>query len=332
MTAMWMVRSDGGRRYDDFRDRAAVGIGFVEIAALAKPGTERKTLVSAYLQAVPGMKEQAAVVSAAQVYRFVNEIAVDDWVISYSPDNRTYLVGTVTGPAEHHPDWEDQGMGLALPITWQSTELNRDDLSQTAKNSLGSTLTVFKLSDAVRTEVLGLLHGTPAPVPVDDVAEADDPLRDYPSIAFEQIKDRVSSLDWAQMQDLVAGILRAMGYKTQVSPPGSDLGRDILASPDGFGFERPRIVVEVKHRKETMGSKDIRGFLGGRHPEDRGLYVSTGGFTKDARYEADRSTVPLALWTLEELTKALVDNYENTDAVTRSLIALRPLYVPVDVG
>lgn len=332
MTAMWMVRSDGGLRYDDFRDRGAAGIGFIEIAPLANPGVERKTLVNAYLQSVPGMKEQAAVVSAAQVFRFVNEVTDGDWVITYSPDNRTYLVGTVTGPVQHQPDWADQGMGLARGVNWQAIELNRDELSQTAKNSLGSTLTVFKLPDAVRTEVLGLLQGTPMPPPVDDVAEAEDPLRDYAAIAFEQIKDRVSALDWSQMQDLVAGILRAMGYKTQVSPPGSDLGRDVLASPDGFGFERPRIVVEVKHRKETMGSKDIRGFLGGRHPEDRGLYVSTGGFTKDARYEADRSTVPLALWTLQELTQALVDNYENADATTRSLIALRPLYVPVDLG
>jgi restriction system protein len=47
------------------------------------------------------------------------------------------------------------------------------------------------------------------------------------------------------MQQLVAGILRAMGYKTQISPPGVDRGKDIVASPDGFGFEHPRIVVEV---------------------------------------------------------------------------------------
>ncbi|AEF34595.1 restriction endonuclease [Mycolicibacter sinensis] len=156
-----------------------------------------------------------------------------------------------------------------------------------------------------------------------------DPLADYESIAFERIKDQVNRLGWEGMQQLIAGILRAMGYKTQVSPPGSDLGRDILASPDGFGFERPRIVVEVKHRKQTMGSTDIRSFLGGRHPDDRGLYVSTGGFTKDARYEADRSTVPLALWTLDEVTKALLDNYESTDTKTRSLISLRTFYGPV---
>ncbi len=84
------------------------------------------------------------------------------------------------------------------------------------------------------------------------------------------------------MQDLVAGILRAMGYKTLVSPAGADRGKDIIASPDGFGFEPPRIVVEVKHRNARMGSSEIRSFLGGRHKDDRGLYVSTGGFTKEA--------------------------------------------------
>ena len=92
-----------------------------------------------------------------------------------------------------------------------------------------------------------------------------DPLADIESQALERIKDRVNELEWDDMQQLVAGILRAMGYKTQVSPPGSDRGKDIVASPDGFGFEHPRIVVEVKHRKGQMGSQEIRSFLGGRH-------------------------------------------------------------------
>jgi len=39
-----------------------------------------------------------------------------------------------------------------------------------------------------------------------------------------------------------------------------------IASQDGFGFENPRIVVEVKHRSKTaMGAQEIRIFLGGRH-------------------------------------------------------------------
>ena len=34
--------------------------------------------------------------------------------------------------------------------------------------------------------------------------------------------------------------------------------------------------------------------LSGLRAGDRGLYVSTGGFTKEARYEADRANVPCA--------------------------------------
>ena len=91
-----------------------------------------------------------------------------------------------------------------------------------------------------------------------------DPLAEIETQALERIKDRVNELGWDEMQQLVAGILRAMGYKTQISPAGSDRGKDIVASPDGFGFEHPRIVVEVKHRKERMDSRQIRSFLGGR--------------------------------------------------------------------
>ena len=97
------------------------------------------------------------------------------------------------------------------------------------------------------------------------------------------------------MQELVAGILRAMGYKTLISSKGADRGKDIIASPDGFGFEHPRIVVEVKHRAGQMGSEKIRSFTGGRHKDDRGLYVSTGGFSKDAKYEAERANIPIML-------------------------------------
>jgi restriction system protein len=147
-------------------------------------------------------------------------------------------------------------------------------------------------------------------------------------LALERIKDIVSGLDWEDMQELVAGLLRAMGYKTQVSPIGADRGRDIIASPDGFGFENPRIVVEVKHRKGQMGSPAIRSFLGGRHKDDRGLYVSTGGFTKDAHYEADRAAVPLTLWTLDNLVRALVDHYDRTDAETKRLVPLKRMYIP----
>ena len=130
------------------------------------------------------------------------------------------------------------------------------------------------------------------------------------------------------MEHFVAGLLRAMGYKTRISPPGPDRGRDIFASPDGLGLEDPRIFVEVKHRGGAMGAPDVRSFLGGRRPGDRCLYVSTGGYAKDAMYEADRAAVPISLLDLNDLVALALEHYSGLDVETQRLLPLKRLYWP----
>lgn len=323
-----MVRGEAGSLYDAFREREVAAIGWSQLAAHAKPGVGRKQLIALYQSAEPQMKQGTVISGASQVWRFVNEIQDGDWLITYSPANRLYLVGKVNGPAEHHSEWAEQGMSLVRKVQWQQRELPRDNLGTSTKNSLGSTLTLFEVPSSAAAEVIAALKGKPV-LKVEEAEESiADPLADIESQALERIKDRVNELDWDEMQQLVAGILRAMGYKTQVSPPGSDRGKDIVASPDGFGFEHPRIVVEVKHRKGQMGSQDIRSFLGGRHKDDRGLYVSTGGFSKDAQYEADRASIPLAMWTLDHVVRALIEHYDATDAETKRIVPLKRLHWP----
>jgi restriction system protein len=76
---------------------------------------------------------------------------------------------------------------------------------------------------------------------------------------------------------LIAGILRAIGYKTRISPPGSDRGKDVEASSDGLGLTDLHIIVEVKHREgETMGLQHLRSFIAALRPRDKGLYLSSG--------------------------------------------------------
>jgi restriction system protein len=153
--------------------------------------------------------------------------------------------------------------------------------------------------------------------------------RDVIDRAHEFIKDKISSLDWEELQELTAAILRALGFKTQVSPPGSDRGRDIVASPDGLSLSSPRIKVEVKHRPRTaIGAPEVRSFIGGLRGDDRGLYVSTGGFTKEAAYEAERATVPVSLVDLDALATLLVQHYEKLDVDGRALVPLTRFYWP----
>ena len=109
---------------------------------------------------------------------------------------------------------------------------------------------------------------------------------------------------------------------------GSDGGRDIIASPDGLGLESPRIVVEVKHRKGSISAPLLRSFIGGLRNTDSGLYISTGGFTKDALIEADRAILPVKLLDLDQFVHLLVDNYDSADMETRTILPLVQIYWP----
>lgn len=168
----------------------------------------------------------------------------------------------------------------------------------------------------------------PAPSP-DEESPADDEAR-YATYddGIERIKDRALSLGWDEMEQLVAGLLRSMGYHAEATTKGPDGRRDGVASPDPLGLESPRIIAEVKHRKGPMGAPQVRAFIGGLRAGDRGLYVSTGGFIKEARYEADRANVPVRLLDLDGPVKLYVGSYDKADEETRALLPLTRIWWP----
>jgi restriction system protein len=77
-----------------------------------------------------------------------------------------------------------------------------------------------------------------------------------------------------------------------------------------------------------MGSQEVRSFLGGRHKDDKGLYVSTGGFSKEAQYEADRSSIPVTLMDMDALALAITEYYDRMDAESKALLPLMRIYWP----
>jgi len=334
---MWKIAAEvKGILFDDFKEKNLVAIGWDRFGDL-REYKGRDSLVKAVKEKYPEYKKQRAVIVGGMLYRFADEIKDGDRMITYDPTRRVYLVGTVKGSYEYDPsctfdvDLDDRWYHLRK-VDWEG-EVSRDDLSTSTKNTLGAIMTLFQVSKEAANEIEMALKGKPLPDVVERKDEQDseeeDLLRDIQARSVEFIKDKVSQLDWSQMQELVAGLLRAMGYKTRVSPAGPDRGKDVVASPDGFGFESPRIVVEVKHRTGSqMGASDIRSFIGGRHQDDKGLYVSTGGFSKEAYYEAERSNIPLTLMNIDELVKAVIEYYEKMDIETQRLIPLKKLYWP----
>jgi restriction system protein len=329
---MWMVRAgEGGVHVDEFRAGSFVAIGWIEMGDMSALKT-RDQFTKAVEKAYPSSRKMQVAVSAGQAFRFVREMKPGDRVLTYDPGKREYLVGTITGDYTYKPSSEGT-YPQVRSVQWDGS-VRRDGLSVATRNSLGAIATLFQLPPEAGEEIEKLAGGATvtaqaAATTVEEETQVELIYKDIQSKAFEFIKDKVSQLDWEDMQELVAGLLRAMGYKTRISPSGPDRGKDIVASPDGFGFESPRIVVEVKHRAgSAMGSQEVRSFLGGRHKDDKGLYVSTGGFSKDARYEAERASIPLTLMDLDDLVRAILEHYERMDADSQRLVSLRKIYWP----
>jgi restriction system protein len=328
---MWVVRSPGGKHAEEFVKLGLVGIGWSRAAEDIRTAQTPKEFYAALRKHFPHNPEHKIINTGSQLHKFFRVMKEGDLVATYDSTQRKYHVGTIAGPVFESAE-APAGLSNVRKVRWES-KIDRDTLSGAAKNSLGSTLSIFQPSSETETEIRSAVRSCDAGSVQSAFAtlgvEIEDPSANAIENSCELIKDRLGSLSWDDMQSLVAGVLRALGYKTKISDEGGDRGKDIVASRDGLGLEPPRIFVEVKHRREQVRAPDIRRFIGGRNAQnDRCIFVSTGGFSTEAKYEAERSNVPLTLVDSDDLVELLIENYETTDSETRTLLPLRKTYWP----
>jgi restriction system protein len=156
------------------------------------------------------------------------------------------------------------------------------------------------------------------------------------SITFEQAEEQAWSeietylreMNPYDFQELVAGLLRAMGYHVSwVAPPGRDGGVDIFAHTDPLGTRPPRIKVQVKRVVSRVSSEILRAFMELLTEDDVGLFVSTGGFTKDAEeYARAHQNRKITLIDLERLVDLWTKFYEKLEDRARQRLPLSSIY------
>lgn len=149
--------------------------------------------------------------------------------------------------------------------------------------------------------------------------------------ANNQIRNYIQSLSPYDFQDMVAALLRAMGYYTPfIAPKGKDGGIDIIAYQDSLGTKPPRIKVQVKHyKKENNISVDVvRSLIGQLKPTmDVGIIVTTSDFTTDAQIEARQSEKSIRLIDGEEFIQLWLHYYEKMEAEDKNRMPLVPVYM-----
>ena len=324
----WLVRAGNNNELiEAVEKQAAIAIGWAELGDPVALNS-RDDFKSRYTAVYPGQSAARVNVNAGQVYRYTREIALGDYVLTYDKATRELLIGLVSSSVEFNPKLFGQAYPYTRRVNWLK-RVSRDNFGVDSRNSLGSSLTVFNLDDYV-PEIHQLSIGATVSTTLTTPSEVEEPFHEQVKArADELIADAISRLDPYDFQDLVAGVLEAMGFRARRSPPGPDHGVDIIAYPDALGFEHPCINVQVKHVSAKVSGPDMRNFVATLAGGKNGLFVSTGGFSSEAHAEADRARETVTMLDRDAFVELMLEYYDKLDPEFQAQIPLRKLWVPV---
>jgi restriction system protein len=221
-----------------------------------------------------------------EIYPFVNDnVELTEW--EREPAGKMRYIRWTNNFQFYSIDYQKAGFIVKKNGSWYITPEGEKAL----KNSPEEVMEAARAAYREWKNSRGISDGQEEE-PTDETAEKDNAMNLdlLESDAREGIKQYIVSKSPYEFQDMVAALLRAMGYHTPfIAPKGKDGGIDIIAYLDPLGAQTPRIKVQVKHKPETsIGASDIRALLGVLRAGDIALFVTSGTFSPDAK-----STAPI---------------------------------------
>jgi restriction system protein len=167
-------------------------------------------------------------------------------------------------------------------------------------------------------------------LPIDQEQRQKATLDSLEEQAIGGIKEFINKKNPYLFQDLVAALLRAMGYFTPfISPKGRDGGIDIIAYSDPLGAIAPRLKVQVKHKPTTaIPVDDIRNLKALVSPRNGeiGIFVTSGTYTSESRRFARETDAHIRLIDIAELIELWQEFYPKLSDEEKNLLPLHPIY------
>ncbi|WP_291912886.1 restriction endonuclease [Limnohabitans sp.] len=272
-----------------------------------------------------------------QIWAFTLGMKPGDYVVVPRKSTGTVAVGEVKSAYDFNPDAEGK-YGHYREVRWINTDLPRSAFDQDLLFSLGAIMTIceIKRNDAEK-RVKALANGQTQNVRLTDIVAAALPDvfdEDEAEIDLEQLsRDAIAKLIIQKfkghgMARLVDAVLKAQGFTTYLSPEGPDKGIDILAAGGPFGFDHPRICVQVKSGNTPADRPEFTQLIGAMQSvnADQGLFVSWSGFKPTVLKEVPVKFFKVRLWNQEDLIAQLLANYSKLDEDIRLELPLKQIW------
>lgn len=230
------------------------------------------------------MSRRGGSIPAKEIYPWVdNNVELTDWEKEQA--GKMKYIRWTNSFQFYSIDYQKAGFIVKKNGSWYLTPEGEKALKKSPKEVMNLARAAYK--EWKKTQVVEI---PTEEEPNDETAEKDNSmsLDLMESNAREGIKKYIISKGPYEFQELVAALLRAMGYHTPfIAPKGKDGGIDIIAYLDPLGAQTPRIKVQVKHKPDTaIGPADVRALSGVLKAGDIALFVTSGTYTADARNAA----------------------------------------------
>ena len=310
---------------DDFMflNRNVIAIGWKAMGDLGTLDADREAFKKKYASVYPEAKLQQVANSAGMLYRFVHEAKIGDYVVFPSKVNRQINIGVIEGEYLFSPNEVEYVQ--TRKVKWLK-HLPRTSFSQGALYEVGSAMSFFSLKNYA-DEYLAALEksGKKVEVVADDAEVVEKTAADIIEGTKDYIlKELSKNLKGYDLEDFVANLLEAMGYRAEVSQHGGDSGIDITAYKDELP---PRILVQVKSSDSDIKESTIQSLKGAMREGDYGLFITLANYTKNAQNYLKNTPIIRGI-NGTELVELILKYYDGLSDKYRQMIPLQKVYIP----
>ena len=318
------IRMWGIHTKDDslFLNGNVIAIGWREMGDLSALSPTRDAFRDKYVDVYPDAKKGSIGTGVGMLYRFLYEIQVGDYIVFPSKIDRMINIGKVEGDYQFVSDAVEYVQ--QRKVRWLK-HLPRTAFSQGALYEVGSALTLFAVKNYPDEFLHALEKGfRKTPQEEDDSVgpTADDIIESTKDFILKEISRQLKGYD---LEEFVADLLRAMGYRTTVSPRGGDSGIDITAYKDELP---PRILVQVKSQDGDIKEATIQSLKGAMREGDYGLFITLSNYTKNAKKYLDNTPIIRGI-NGTELVELVLKYYDSLSEQYRRMIPLEKVFIPV---
>lgn len=302
-----------------------IAIGWKDMGDLSQIGTTRDDYKEKYIKTYPDAKKGSIPTSVGMLFRFCHEMQIGDYIVFPSKTDRKINIGIVE--SDYYFDPLAHEYSNQRHVKWLAHE-PRMAFSQGALYEVGSAMTFFMVKNYADEFLSALDKGfkkTLITYEGEDetvAATAEDIIESTKDFVLKELSRQLKGYD---LEEFVADLLNAMGYRTNISAKGGDNGIDIVAYKDELP---PRIVVQVKSQDSDIKESTIQSLKGAMKSGDYGVFITLSNYTKNAqKFLADNPIIRGINGA--ELVDLILKYYEQLSDRNQKIIPLRKVYIPI---